>query len=358
MENSYRHLNMDERSFIQLALGQGCTLRAIACCVQRSASTISRELARNGWQDPTISHRGRPGRRPKAGGYRAVAAQERATNLTQTPRVARRLAPGTWLWRQMARLLGRGYSPEQIAGILKRMHPAEPDRHVSHETIYTALYAMPRGVLRTELIGLLRQARRARRPRSRGEDRRGQIPDMVSIHMRPPEIADRVIPGHWAGDLIKGSKNSSAVGTLVERSTLFVMLAKVRDTTAKGAVDGFSRVLNRIDAQRRLSLTYDQGKEMASHAKLSKLTGVKVYFADPHSPWQRGINENTNGLLRQYLPTGVDLAIFSQKELDDIAFDMNVRPRKSLGWKCPMELFMPKSFDFKAYYHANVALPT
>jgi IS30 family transposase len=255
-------------------------------------------------------------------------------------------------------MLGRGHSPEQIAGILKRMHPAEPDRHVCHETIYSALYAMPRGELRTELIGLLRQARRARRPRARGEDRRGQIPEMVSIHMRAPEIEERVIPGHWEGDLIKGSKNGSAVGTLVERSTLFVTLAKVRDASAKAVVRGFSRVLNRIDAQRRLTLTYDQGKEMAAHATLSKLTGVKVYFADPHSPWQRGINENTNGLLRQYLPKSADLSIFTQKELDAIAFDMNVRPRKSLGWKCPMELFMPKSFDYKAYYHSNVALRT
>jgi IS30 family transposase len=255
-------------------------------------------------------------------------------------------------------LLGKGHSPEQIAGILQRMYPGQTDRNVSHETIYTAIYAMSRGELRTELIGLLRQARRARKPRARGEDRRGQIPGMVSIHVRPPEIEERVIPGHWEGDTIKGTGSSAAVGTLVERSTLFVTLAKLTDGSANSAVAGFSRVLNRIDAQKRLSMTYDQGKEMAAHAKLSDRTGINVYFADPHSPWQRGINENTNGLLRQYMPKGADLSVLSQKDLDDIAFDLNVRPRKSLGWKCPLELFMPTSFNYESYFRKNVALRT
>ena len=181
---------------------------------------------------------------------------------------------------------------------------------------------------------------------------------MISIHMRPPEIEDRVVPGHWEGDLMMGSRSASAVGTLVERSTLFVTLAKMRDASAEAAVDGFSHVLHRIDAQRRLSLTYDQGREMAHHERLSELTGVKVYFADPHSPWQRGINENTNGLLRQYLPKGTDLSVLDQDQLDAIAFELNTRPRKTLGWKCPAELFLTKSFDYIAYYKATVALPT
>jgi transposase, IS30 family len=356
MSTNYKHLGIDERAHIQFLLERGLTVRAIARTVNRAPSSIGRELARNGWVRPLLP-RGR-GRPAIAGGYRAVQAQQRADLEARRVRRPPRLRPGTWLWAQMLILLGKGHSPEQIAGILQRMHPGEPARNASHETIYTALYAMPRGELRTEVIGLLRQARRARRPRARGEDRRGQIPDMTSIHLRPPEIGERVVPGHWEGDTIKGSGSASAVGTLVERTTLFVTLAKLADGTANSAVAGFSRVLNRIDAQKRISMTYDQGKEMAAHAKLSARTGIKVYFADPHSPWQRGINENTNGLLRQYLPKRADLSVLSQKDLDNIAFNLNVRPRKSLGWKCPLELFMPESFNYESYYRKNVALQT
>lgn len=233
-----------------------------------------------------------------------------------------------------------------------------PPSRPATRPIYTALYAMPRGGLRTELIACLRQARKSRRPRARGEDRRGVIPNMTSIHQRPPEIGERIIPGHWEGDLIKGARNASAVGTLVERTTLFVTLAKVDDASAAAAVTGFGTVLNRIDAQWRLSLTYDQGREMAQHERLSDITGVKVYFADARSPWQRGINENTNGLLRQYMPRGTDLSPFSQNELDRIAWQLNTRPRKSLDWKCPAELFMPGSFDFFQHHHQLVALRT
>jgi transposase, IS30 family len=356
MSTKYQHLDIDERVQIQLLLEQGMTVRAIACAVNRSASTISRELSRNSWVNPRLP-RG-PGRPPTAGGYRAVQAQRRADS--QPGRVDRqaRLRPGTWLWDQILVLLGKGHSPEQASGILRRMYPDSPDRHVSHETVYTAIYAMPRGELRTEVIALLRQARRARRARSRGDDRRGQIPDMVSIHVRPPEVDERVVPGHWEGDTIKGAGNASAVGTLVERTTLFVTLAKLADGTANAAVKGFSRVLNRIDAQKRISMTYDQGKEMTAHTELTKRTGVKVYFADPHSPWQRGINENTNGLLRQYMPKGADLSVLTQNDLDAIAFDINVRPRKSLDWKCPLELFMPESFDYATYFSEHVALRT
>ena len=199
------------------------------------------------------------------------------------------------------------------------MQPDDPTLQVSHETIYTALYAMPRGVLGTEFSACLRQARKSRRPRARGADRRGTIPNMVSIFMRPPEIEDRVMPGHWEGDLIKGARNASAVGTLVERTTLFVALAKMDHTTAAAAVTGFGTVLNRSNAQRRLPLTYDRGREMAQPEPLAELTGIKVHFADPHSPWQRGINENTNGLLRQYFPKRTDRSGFTQIELDAVA---------------------------------------
>ena len=238
------------------------------------------------------------------------------------------------------------------------MQPDDPTLQVSHETIYTALYAMPRGVLGTEFSACLRQARKSRRPRARGADRRGTIPNMVSIHMRPPEIEDRVMPGHWEGDLIKGARNASAVGTLVERSTLFVALAKMDHATAAAAVTEFETVLHRINAQRRLSLTYDRGREMAQPERLAEMTSIKVYFADPHSPWQRGINENTNGLIRQYFPKRIDLAGFTQIELDAVAWQFSTRTRKSLGWKYPTELFMPDSPDFFQNHHQLVALRT
>ena len=252
----------------------------------------------------------------------------------------------------------RGFSPEQIAGTLKRRYPEQRELAVSHETIYTAIYAMPRGELRTEVIGWLRFGHAKRRPRARGEDRRGRIPDMVSIRDRPPEVEERLVPGHWEGDLIKGARNASAVGTLVDRKTLFTVLCQMDNASAEAALAGFSRVLNRIDEQKRLSLTYDQGREMAMHQQLTETTGVKVYFADPHSPWQRGINENTNGLLRQYLPKGSDLSGFTQKQLDDIAWELNTRPRKSLGFRCPAELFTPDAFDFKKHHASLFALGT
>ncbi|HET7313843.1 IS30 family transposase [Salinisphaera sp.] len=352
MKKTYTHLSVEERAVIQVRLEQGASVRAIARTLARSPATVSRELARNGWRNPARRPR-RRGRPPLAGGYRATSAQKRARRLAATPRRPRKLTSDPWLWGRVVELLSTGHSPEQVSALLVRMHSEHA--RVSHETIYTALYALPRGALRRELIGLLRQRRTRRRPRSQGADRRGRIPNMTSIHLRPPEVDERVIPGHWEGDLIKGARNASAVGTLVERTSLFVSLVKVDNASAQAAVAGFSGVLNRIDAQRRLSLTYDQGKEMAQHEQLSRNTGMTVYFADPHSPWQRGINENTNGLLRQYLPKGADLSVFSQNELDDIAWRLNTRIRKSLGWKCPAELFIPDDFDMKAHYEKIVA---
>ena len=357
MGTNYKHLSCEERTLIQLTLEQGCTLRVIARSLQRAPGSIRRELKRNGWTNPTTGPRMR-GRPPLAGGYRAPLAQQRAAGLARSTRYPSRLAQAGPLWGYGARLLRDRHSPEQISGILCRMQPDDPTLQVSHETIYTALYAMARGELRTELIACLRQARKSRRPRARGADRRGTIPHMVSIHMRPPEIEDRVMPGHWEGDLIKGARNASAVGTLVERSTLFVALAKMDHTTAAAAVTGFGNMLNRINAQRRPSLTYDRGREMAQPERLAEMTGIKVYFADPYSPWQRGINENTNGLLRQNFPKRTDLSGFTQIELDAVAWQLNTRPRKSLGWKCPAELFMPDSFDFFQHHHQLVAIRT
>ena len=346
MGKIYEQLSIEERTMIQAQLEMGTKPAAIAAGLGRSASTLSRELRRNGWTRPKPC-RG-PGRPPVAGGYQAPVAQKRARACTVKPRVERRLRPGTALWGHGRRYLKAGYSPEQIAGTLSLVHSQTPSLQVSHETIYTAIYAMPRGALRTEVIGWLRFGHAKRRPRARGEYRRGQIPDRVSIHDRPPEIEERLVPGHWEGDLIKGAYNRSAVGTLVEPTTLFTVLSRMDDASAEAALSGFSHVLNRIEAQKRLSLTYDQGREMAAHQRLTEATGVKVYFADPHSPWQRGINENTNGLLRQYLPWGSDLSGFTQKELDAIAWKLNTRPRKSLGFRCPAELVYPGRLRLQA----------
>jgi transposase, IS30 family len=198
---------------------------------------------------------------------------------------------------------------------------------------------MPRGELRRDLIDCLRFGHAKRRPRARGKDRRGAIPDMTSLHVRPPEVADRLVPGHWEGDLIKGSFNRSSVGTLVERTSRLVLLARMEDATAEGALAGFTAALNRAHEPMRKTMTYDQGKEMARHKDLTAATGVAVYFADPHSPWQRGSNENTNGLLRQYLPKGTDLSDHSQRDLDIIAHRLNTRPRKMHGFRTPLEIY-------------------
>ena len=210
---------------------------------------------------------------------------------------------------------------------------------MSHETIYNAIYLHPRGELKRELIACLRHHNQVRKPRSRGTDRRHQIPDMQSIHIRPPEIEDRLIPGHWEGDLIKGAGNRSSVGTLVERTTGFVVLAKMDNATTKAVVDSFSAVLNREPAAMRKTMTYDQGREMYAHKILTERTGVQIYFADPHSPWQRGSNENTNGLLRQYMPKGSDLSIYSHDELDAIALSLNTRPRARLNYESPLVVY-------------------
>ena len=346
MGTNYKHLSCEERTMIQLSLEQGCT-----------PSSISRELRRNGWRNPAISPK-KQGRPPVAGGYRAPLAQQRADALTTMARCPARLAPDGPLWSHVERLLREHPSPEQIAGIRRRMNPDEPTLQVSHETIYTALYALPRGELRSALIACLRPARKRRRPRASGAERRGTIPNMTRSHQRPPEIDERIIPGHGEGDLITGARHASTVGTRVERTTLLVTLARVDNASAEAAVTGFSTVLNRVAAQRRLSMTDDQGRELAQHQRLSAITGVTVYFADPHSPWQRGINENTNGLLRQYFPKGLDLSGVTQAELDAVAWQLNTRPRKTLGWKCPAERFMPESFDFFKHHHQLVALRT
>jgi IS30 family transposase len=303
---------------------QGLSMRAMARTLGRSAATVSRELARN--TCPAL-------------GYASAPAQTLSTARREAARPRARLHPQGVAWRVVLTLLAWKWSPQQISGTLKRMWPDDPTLRVSHETIYTAIYAQPRGELRRQLIACLRHGHSTRMSRKRGTDRRGQIPDMVSIHVRPPEVEDRVMPGHWEGDFIKGAGNQSSVGVLVERTSRLVLLARMEDATAASALAGFTAKLNSIAAPLRQSFTYDQGKEMSRHQELSAATGVKIYFCDPHSPWQRGTCENTNGLLRQYLPKGTDLSIYSQDELDAIADSLNNRPRATHAFHSPLEVF-------------------
>ncbi len=321
---SYTELSVEERATIQVGQYQDLSQREIARMLGRSPSTISRELRRN---------------QSLNGGYVAHVAQAHTRERRKVCRPVRKLVLGNERFELVLHLLRERFSPEQIAGKLRVMKINFEEAYVCRETIYKAIYAMPVGELRKELVQCLRQGKSTRRPRAGGVDRRGQIPDMVSIHLRPPEVEDRLMPGHWEGDLIKGKNNASAVGTLVERSSGYLMLVKMNDATATSAVEGFSAALNGMPLAARKSMTYDQGKEMARHAELTQKTGIAVYFADPHSPWQRGTNENTNGLVRQFLPKGTDLSKYTQEELDKFAYVLNIRPRKRFNWLCPIEVF-------------------
>ena len=331
----YTHMSAEERETLSVGQAQGLPLRVIARMLGRAPSTISREYMRHA--------RGLP--------YRACTAQRLAAALARQPRRPRKLLD-PWLWQYVRTHLGQGYSPEQIAGRLRHAYPADMRKRLSTETIYAALYVLPRGSLRTELLAALRQARKARRPRSRGTDRRGHIPNMISIAARPAEVATRTVPGHWEGDLLKGARNGSAVGTLVERTTRLVILARMEGTDAVSAREGFTRKLRHVPAPLRKTLTYDRGKEMAEHERLAQRLAIQIFFADPHSPWQRGTNENTNGLLRQYLPKGTDLSGYTQRELNAIAHRLNTRPRKCLDFATPLEVFT------QLCHHSPVALGT
>jgi len=325
MPNHYHHLSTTDRVTLMFLKRQGFSLRAIARELKRSPSTLSRELQRR-----TVDDRS----------YDAEAAGCMARSARARCRPRRKLVEGTDLYAVVLDMLRNRWSPQQISGTLKLMFPDHPEYQVSHETVYKTIYATPHGELRKEIITCLRQGHTKRRPRTGGADRRQQIPDLVSIHLRPPEVDERILPGHWEGDLIKGAFNRSAVGTLVERVSGLVFLAKMDGSTATAAVHGFSAALNRVPLEMRQTFTYDQGRELVRHAEITQKTGTAIYFADPHSPWQRAINENTNGLLRQYMPKGTDLSVFSQDELDAIAFQLNTRPRKRLGFKAPLEVFM------------------
>jgi IS30 family transposase len=320
----YEQLQPEDRMTIASMSQQRCSVRAMARTLHRAPSTISRELLRN-----------------TTGGkaYGSHFAQQACQARRHAAKPETKLDVDGLTWLRVLTLLDWRWSPQQISGTLKRVFPNDPTHHVSHETIYTAIYAQPRGELRRQLIACLRRSHSTRMPRTRGVDRRGQIPDMLSIHVRPPEIEDRVMPGHWEGDLIKGAANQSSVGVLVERSSRLVLLAKMQDATAASALAGFSAKLNSIAKPMRHSLTYDQGKEMSRHAELREQTGVNIYFCDPHSPWQRGTCENINGLLRQYMPKGTDLSVHTQDDLDAIADSLNNRPRATHEFNTPLAVF-------------------
>jgi len=334
--NCYTHLSAEDRETLSLGLAQGHSLRRMARVLGRSPSTISRESARN-------STRGRP--------YRACTAQTLAVTRARHPRRPRKLLD-PWLWPYVQTQLRQGCSPEQIAGRLRHAYPGDMRKHLATETIYAGLYVLPRGALRRELLAALRQARNARRPRARGTDRRGQIPHMTPLDERPAEVAPRTVPGHWEGDLIKGARNGSAVGTLVERTTRVVILARMEGTDARSAREGFTKKLRHVPAPLRKTLTDDRGKEMAEHARLAERLAIRVFVADPTSPWQRGTNANTNGLLRQYLPKGTDLSGYTPRELNAIAHRLNTRPRKGLDFATPLEVYA------QLRHHSPVALGT
>ena len=324
-EPSGRYLSFAEREEIGLARAAGAGVRQIARQMQRSPSTISRELAR-----------GCPTRRP-AGRYKASVAQIRAEDAARRPKRSK-LAAHAPLQAYVQLGLAESWSPEQITGRLREDFPDDESMRVSHEAIYQALYVQGRGALRRELTVCLRTGRALRKPRRRVEARGRRGTDQVLISERPAEVEDRAVPGHWEGDLIIGEDSASAIGTLVERTTRFTLLLHLpADHGAEAVRDAITAKITELPAQLRRSLTWDQGIELTRHAEITLAADLPIYFCDPHSPWQRGTNENTNGLLRQYFPKGTDLAVHSADHLDAVAAQLNGRPRKTLNFKTPAE---------------------
>jgi transposase, IS30 family len=316
-------LCIEEREAISRELSRDNSARGIAKPLGRHHSTIAREINRNGG----------------AANYRALAAQERYESSKVRPK-EHKLVASSWLHDAVNEGLEQKWSPEQISARLTEKYPDDPEMKVSHETTYQTLYLQAKGELRTELKLALRQGRARRLPRSRATLSRGKIPDMVNISDRPAEAEDRAVPGFWEGDLIIGKGGKSQIATLVERTTRFTMLVRIPyDRCAERVTALLANKMETPPEFLRNSVTWDQGKEMARHADFTIRTGLPVYFCDPHSPWQRGTNENTNGLLRQYFPKGTELSLHTQDELDKVAAELNGRPRKTLNWRKPVEAF-------------------
>jgi len=316
-------LTLAEREEISRAIATGESIRSIAKSLGRAPSTISREIHRNGGEER----------------YRAAQAEQAAWERARRPKTCKLVVNRT-LARMVAARLRLLWSPEQIAGWLKHTYPNDECFQVSHETIYRSLFIQARGALKKELLAHLRRTRIMRRSRHQTQksDNHGRILDTVSISERPATVEDRAVPGHWEGDLLFGSKNSQ-VATLVERQTRYVMLVKVTGKDTQTVIDALIRHARKLPEELYQSLTWDRGKEMADHKRFTLATDIQVYFCDPHHPWQRGSNENTNGLLRQYFPKGIDLSSYSQAKLNAIARQLNERPRKTLDYETPAQRF-------------------
>jgi IS30 family transposase len=320
---SGRALTLSEREEISRAVVAGQSIRSIAASLGRAPSTVSREVKRNGGLD----------------GYRANQADERAWDRARRPKPCKLVVNRT-LADIVASKLQLQWSPEQIAGWLKQAYASDEGYHVSHETIYRSLYIQARGALKKELLEHLRRTRNMRRSRHHTQktDNHGRIIDTVSISERPATVEDRAVPGHWEGDLLFGSHNSQ-IATLVERQTRYVMLVKVGGKDTETVIDALISNARKLPQELYKSLTWDRGKEMADHKRFTLATHIQVYFCDPHHPWQRGSNENTNGLLRQYFPKGLDLSTYPQEKLDEVARQLNERPRKTLNYETPAQRF-------------------
>jgi len=316
---STRSLSLAEREELSRGLSTGESVRSIARRIGRAPSTVSREITRNGGRTK----------------YRAASAEELAWQRALRPKPCK-LLTSPRLQFIVAKRLGDDWSPEQISGWLAQEYPEDPTMNVSHETIYRSLFIQARGVLKRELQSHLRTRRTMRRSKkaTTAGQKRGQIIDAVSIRERPAEAEDRAIPGHWEGDLVSGAKNSH-IATLVERRSRFTVLVKLPGKDSESVVKALAKQMSKLPTKLRKSLTWDRGTEMAQHKSFTVATDVQVYFCDPQSPWQRGSNENTNGLLRQYFPTGTILSNYSQADLDVIARRLNERPRKTLGFQTP-----------------------
>lgn len=326
MEHTKRYVRLSaaEREEVSRLLAEGMRSAAVARRLGRHRSTISRELRRNA---------------TTARSYRSTNAQERAGAMAHATRKPHLLDRNDDLRRYVLSHLRLRWSPEEIAQRLAYEYADDTTMRISHEAIYQWIAVQPRGTLKRELAACLRQGHAVRKHRSRMPERRGKIPAMVSIEARPPEVAAREVPGHWEGDLLVGKRNQSALGTIVERTTRFTLLAPLRSKEAVEVRHSFARTVKVLPAALRRSLTYDQGKEMAEHAQFTVDTGVQVYFAHPHSPWERGTNENTNGLLRQFFPKGTNLSAVSRREIRKVQDLLNGRPRRVLNWRTPAEAF-------------------
>jgi transposase, IS30 family len=340
-------LSLANRIRIQIGVSNYESLNSIGRSLHRPASTIKYEIDVNGV--PASRNGGKSGYRRKERfgarrsgrtaviGYDALIAQARSDARARRPK-ARKLATSQRLHDEVQTRLKDEHSPEQIAHRLPLDFPDDLEMRVSHETIYQSIYVQGKGNLRRELHTCLRTGRALRKPQRRPDERRGRIPDMVNISQRPPEADDRALPGHWEGDLITGAENKSAIGTLVERSSRFVMLLHLpQDHTALAVQEAIVAKMTQLPETLRKTLAWDQGSEMANHATIAKAADLDIYFCDPHSPWQRGTNENTNGLLRQYFAKGTDLSVFPADYLDYVGTKLNNRPRHTLGWKTPAE---------------------